>query len=526
MENDVIDLSKYIRAIKSNKWWVLVSLVIFGAGILFSMTRLPQYESYSRLLIESDSDNGASRMGGMASLMRTFSIGGFGSSSVDNEILIIDSHSLKKQLVSRLGLNRTYIKRNGLKKTMLYKNSPILLVAPDALFDTLETAFKVRIELENGKANIKATKGLLGKTIGYKKDASLPCSLETLYGTFQIIKTDNYQEDANSVIDVIVQGDELVVKDFEKLLEVGYAAKKSDGVDLSVLDGSKERGRDILNTLMSLYNERRRNRKSECANADVAFLDQRLASLGAELLQVEANLQKFKTDKSLVDVKLEVPVLLKQDVAVDEEMLKLQVEDLTLKSMLEQLNNEEKKYTLIPMSESLGDENAAAVISNYNALIIKRNTMMKSAKDGNVALQQLTSQIDAIRESAIDNVKRLQDQWRIRYDKIKKESNKFKSRIESLPQYEQEYVVLARDRELKNALYMFLIEKRESAMLKQNNTQELGFVFEPAYSAIKPKMTKTYIILGVGFVLALIIGLSSALFFGLRNDRKKTKKND
>ena len=49
--------------------------------------------------------------GGMAGLVRTFSIGGFGSSSIDNELIIVKSNAVKKAVSSRLGLNRTYVKK-------------------------------------------------------------------------------------------------------------------------------------------------------------------------------------------------------------------------------------------------------------------------------------------------------------------------------------------------------------------------------------------------------------------------------
>lgn len=521
MENDKIDLRKYIKALKKGWVWGLISFVIsIGLVITYCVIKMPQYESYASMLIEDDSDNTARSLGGMAGLMRTFSIGGFGKSSVDNEIVIVKSHAVKKSVSSRLGLNRTYVERKGLKKELLYKTSPVLVEAPNQLFDTLQTSFKMRLNIKGDKVDVTASKGFFGRTYASKEDATLPCSFETPYGTFQLLKSDTYEDGMDRTIDVIVSGDDIVASNLDDdVLDIDFRTKRSDAIELMILDPSKERGRDIINTMMLLYNERRSDRKNERAAADVAFLDKRIALLSLELIQSEEEMEQFKNKATLVDVKVEVPVLLKQDVAVNEELLKLQVEEMTLKLMLEQLNDPERKYTLMPMSESLGDKNAAVVIENYNELIMKRNVMLKSAKDGNVALQRLTDQIDDMRANAKDNVVRLLEQWKIKYEKVSSESNKFKNRINSLPQYEREYIDLARERELKNALYMFLIEKRESALLKQNNTQELGFIFEPAYSAIKPYMTKIYMIFGVGFVLALIIGLFSSIYLGLKNNK-------
>lgn len=522
MENDKIDLRKYIAMVKRNwLWLVTVFIIVMGLAIAYCVVKMPQYKTHAMLLIEDDSDEGTKSMGGIMGMMRSFSMGGLGSSSIDNELLILQSHALKKNMISKLGLNRTYVERDGLFKTLLYKNSPVLVDAPSALFDTLQYGFKIRIELKNGKADIRATKGFFGTEIASKSDAVLPCALETPYGIFQILKTDEYSPEDERTIDVVVQGNDMAVSGFdERVLEITYANKKSDGIILEILDPSKERGRDILNTLMVMYNERRRERTNERAVADVLFLNDRIADLGIELAKSEAEIEEFKKDKDLVDVETELPILLTQDVTAETELIKLQVEEMTLESILSQLNDPEKKYSLIPMSESLGDVNAATVFESYNELVLKRLTMTSSAKEGNVALKQITDQVDAMRESVIENVKRLQKQCDIKQSQLKKESDKYKNRIGSLPKYEREYVDLARNREIKNAIYMFLLEKRESALLKQNNTQELGFIFEPAYSDIKSYKIKLYIILTAGFLFAILSGLIMTLFVGFIQEKR------
>lgn len=525
MENDKIDLRKYINAIKRGWIWGLFSfIIILGLAIVYCVIKMPQYESYAMMLIEDDSDKSTRSMGGMASLMRTFSIGGFGSSSVDNEIVIVKSHAVKKTASSRLGLNRTYVERKGLKKELLYKTSPVLVEAPNQLFDTLQTSFKIRLDIKGGKVDITASKGFWGKTLALKKDAILPCSFETPYGIFQILKSDTFQKGIDKTIDVIVSGDDIVASGLnEKVLNVDFRTKKADVIEFTILDASKERGRDMLNALMSSYNERRKGRRNETASSEVAFLDERISLLGTELAMAEDKVAEFKSDNNLVDVGTEVSMLIRQDKATDEEIIAMNIQKTMLEDILKQLNNPEKKYSLIPMAETLGDGAAATVISNYNELILKRLEIAKSAKSDNIVLRSLTEQIDALRETAIENVDRTLDNLQIKYESVNRENAKYKGRLSTLPKYEQEYVDLMRDKELKNALYMFLLEKRESAMLKLNNTQELGFIFEPAYSAIKSYKNKIYIILGVSFALAFILSVLSSVIIGQKLMEKNKK---
>ena len=517
MEKDIIDLRKYIKALKKGWIWGLITFVIiFGLAITYCVIKMPQYDSYAMMLIEDDSDKGARAMGGgMASLMRTFSIGGFGSSSIDNELIIVKSNAVKRAVSSRLGLNRTYVEKKGLKKEFLYKNSPVLVEAPNQLFDTLQSSFKIRLEIKGDKVDISASKGRFGGTFASKNDAVLPCSFETPFGVFQLVKTDSYKSGENRTIDVMISGDDIVASGLdETVLSVDYRNKKADIIELKILDVSKERGCDILNGLMSSYNEKRKGRRNETATAEVEFLDERIAQMGTQLAVAEGKVASFKSDNNLIDIGAEASILIHQDKKTDEEMIAMNIQRSMLNDILDQLNNPEKKYSLIPMAETLGDGGAATIITNYNALVLKRLSISKSAKPNNMILKQITEQIDTLRETAIENVNRTLDNLQIKYASVIKENSKYKGRLNTIPKYEQEYVDLMRDKELKNALYMFLLEKRESAMLKMNNTQELGFVFEPAYSAIKPNIKSKMVILMLGFVAGLLGGVFVGLLMG------------
>lgn len=522
-ENDQIDLRKYLKAIKQGKWWMVITMIIvIGLTTAYTVIKAPQFESNATILIENESEGGTT-MPGMGAIMRTFSIGGFGKTAVDNEILIMQSHSLKKEMVNRLELNRTYIERNGLQKQILYKTSPIRIAAPKELFDTLQHGFKIKVQLKNGIANITATKGFFNTVLAEKKNAELPCTIETPFGNFQILKTNFYNPDESRNISVMIRGNHIVANSLgNKVLKIGYASKKADGMQLTILDESKERGRDILNTLMALYNERRNERRNETAEAEVAFLDGRIAQLSAQLSESEQKVTDFKIDNNMIDIGTEVSFLVGQDKSAYLETIKMDVERSLLNDILAQLKDPDKKYTLIPMAETLGETGAINVITTYNTLIMRRMEILKSAKEDNIVLKNINEQIDALRSSAINNVERILDNLQIKYASVTNEKNKHKGKLNSLPKYEQEYIDLKRDRELKNSLYIFLLEKRESALLKLNNTKELGFIFEPAYSEIKPDNSKKYLIGGIGLFAGIVLGLTLSICFGLR--KNKTKK--
>ena len=88
-ENDSIDLRKYISAMRKRWYWYLIAFIVMMAlGITYHFIHMDVYRTHAIVLIEDDNgeSGSAGKLGsGMASVMRTFSIGGMGNSSVDND---------------------------------------------------------------------------------------------------------------------------------------------------------------------------------------------------------------------------------------------------------------------------------------------------------------------------------------------------------------------------------------------------------------------------------------------------------
>ena len=171
--------------------------------------------------------------------------------------------------------------------------------------------------------------------------------------------------------------------------------------------------------------------------------------------------------------------------------------------MLNILKNPETKFTLLPIASGMDDSGAAQVVASYNELIMQRATLMKSAKDGNVALSNLEEQIGALRVVAVDNIEKARNSTKMVINNVLNENTKDNSRIKKVPQFEREYIDLMRDKELKNDLYVFLLEKKASSMLKLASSKTPGFIIDPAFSDIKPLMKKPLIVLGLALMASL-----------------------
>ena len=93
------------------KKWYFFAISVFACVvlvILYLQIAKPQYEVLADILVNEEKDSGG---GGLASLMGSsgggFSLSGMiGGGSVNDEMLVISSHTLVREVVQRLDLNK------------------------------------------------------------------------------------------------------------------------------------------------------------------------------------------------------------------------------------------------------------------------------------------------------------------------------------------------------------------------------------------------------------------------------------
>lgn len=507
-ENDNIDLRKYIAMARRRWWWYAIAFAVFiTLAITYHFIHADSYDIHAGILVEEEDESGAASTqkmsGGLGSIMRSFSLGSISTSSVDNELLIFQTHSLMKRLVRELHLNRTYIERDGMKKQELYTKSPIVLACSDSLLDTLSIALKIKVQLlKDGTANINATKGLLGRSIGRSEGVTLPAKVSTPYGDFHILKTANYLAGQKRDITIALAGDDIIADGLMKNTVIDYWTKKSDGIYIESKAMCKQKGIDMLNGMMRIYNEIRLNRKNDRATLTYNFYNQQIAELTASLNESEKRVQDFQTQNDLLSPEMEASYQFGDNKANEKALLGLHNAMTAYDMILRVLDDPNRKYSLLPAAEGQGDLSA---VTQYNQLIMSKNNLERSAHPDNVVLRQVIEQIDAMRSLVRENVVFVKQNTQMAINTATSEKNKSRSRLNMAPSYQRQYIDLMRDKEMKNSLYTFLLERRYTAALTLSSNLPQGFIIEPAYSDINPCMTKSLIAMAIAVLFSLLL---------------------
>lgn len=485
-------------------WWLFALSFIFCFGILFLYLRktLPSYIVSSTVLVDDHSLSFAGIGNSKGNSMLKSMIGG-GDVNVFNEIEILASENLAAKTVDALDINCRYYEKTGfLKKQDHYGTSPIIVEAPKELFDTLSVTLPFKIKVyADGKTDITVKKGMFSN-YAELKGVELPATVKTPFGLFVVKPTQYFTPKHEYSITASVAGNIPAALELQKDMTVDLKAKKTDIVYMDVMDNDVKRGRDILNTLVRLYNERGMKESDTQGMTTARFIDERLSLIYKNLMGSEAEIEAYKKAHNLIDPVAQAKTTIIKGETSESAIIALETQYRIASMIKGFITDPANKHSLIPFES---DSLSAKMVRTYNALITQRQHLETSAKADNPALVQLDQQLNAMRENMLGSVNNALGAMRIKIDRAKNLHGESKGDINQFASTERETRNLYRNQAIQNELYIFLLQKREENALKMAAAQPKGTMVDEAYAASEPVKPKKPLLAFVALIMTFAL---------------------
>jgi capsular exopolysaccharide synthesis family protein len=481
------------------KWFLFGITVSLCFAFLYLRYQVPLYEVNASILIKDE------KKGGALSELSAFEDLGIlkGNSNIDNEIEVLKSRSLMTLVAKELNLNVQYFIVQSPIDEEKFDSSPVLLVFEDGISasDNLKTDFTLSF-------NSNTTFNLFNKRdLGLHK---LDETVSTEYGKIKIIPNPKVLYDLSGKEVKIVINPLLVIVDrFREAISISPVNAKSNVIAISLKDAVKERAEAIVNNLIKQHNTDAITDKNEVSKNTAAFINDRIQFITRELSEVEGDAEQFKTEHKLVDVESEAKVFLQNSSVSELEIVENNTQIKLADYMLDYTYKHANAGELIPTNLGLNDAAVSEIINNYNRLALDRNRILKNSSDKNPVIQNMDSQLLGLRNSLNESLINFKNSLQIKLQELNKQENGINSRIASVPKYEREYRVIQRQQQIKEALYLYLLQKREETNIALAVTIANAKVIDNAYSdgkTVAPKRKVVYLIFALfGVLLPLII---------------------
>ncbi len=519
---DVIDIGGILHNYLRHWWLFVLSLAVcVGMAWFYMHKKSPVYLNSGMIMVNQQEDGGVGQAGGMAAaLMTSMGFGSTTGANPENEQMKMTSHTMLMRLIKELGLNYSYWQDNGFfsRRTNFYHDSPITVSYPEQMLDTLSVTTQFRLE-GPAKGPWTLTVKQKKKTVLETEVNKLPYSAKTPVGSFFIQATEHFPRTGDINLCASCAANASVVEWLKQNLAVSYISNKADALQVDMGDPIPARGCDIVNSVMDLYNQGRDSDRIAYNQSQLDFIDNRLLSLYHELEASESKIENYKKNHKVVSAEAEAEYIFTRKGAMDEGSVELQASIQVMEMIRQMLSSPDTKYSLIPFSggaNGLG-EGYAKLIESYNDLVLQRMNLAASAKSGNNLLTKLDEQIEAMRHNILSSVSRELQGARINLKALQAEQSKGNNRMTEIPSMEHELITLYRDREVQNAIYGFLLQKREETQIALSQSQPVGKIIDRAYTYPEPASPNGKVIYGLGLVFGL--GLP-AVFLQLRRRKK------
>lgn len=517
-------------------WFVGAVLVcLIGAWIYLRMAT-PVYNISATVLIKDDKKGG--NTGGMAGL-EELGLSGLISSSqnIDNELEVLRSKTLVKEVVNQLNLYVSYTDEDEFPSKNMYKTSPVIVSLTPQEAEKLSDPMIVEMSLyPQGSLDVGVT---IGDKEYQKHFEKLPAVFPMDEGTLAFFqspdslmanKDTTEESSAQNVrrITAKINSPMKVARVYCENLTIEPTSKTTSVAVISLKNSSLQRGQDFINQLLEMYNRNTNNDKNEIAQKTAEFIDERIDIISKELGNTEANLENFKRNAGITDLTSEAQIALTGNAEYE----KKRVENRTQISLLEDLRKyiRGNEYEVLPSNVGLQDAALVATIERYNEMLVERKRLLRTSTENNPAIVNLDTSIRAMKSNVQATLDGTLQGMLITKADLDREANRFSRRISDAPGQERQFVSIARQQEIKAGLYLMLLQKREENAITLAATANNAKIIDEAIAddiPVSPKRKIIYLIalvLGVGIPVGIIylIGLTKFRLEGRADVEKLT----
>lgn len=505
-----------------SKWkiFVLLLIVCIGSAHIYLRYANPLYEANATILIKNSQKIGT----GMSETSVFEDLSVFGESqSIENEKSILNSRNIMRKVIMNLGIRHEYYSLGtvtGFNRFEQYNNAPIRIEFQyEDTISFINTRHQLKLKIENEKkVRIKTKLG------GYTYEFNKWYSVQNKNIRIRVVPSKFFtKQQIGREYEYHMLPLEACVNKYLSKLSISQNAKNSAILQLTIRHQSKSKAVDVVNEIIAKYNEDAISDKNMISKNTSEFISRRVKVISKELGDVEDSAKEFKNENDLIDVSFESEIGLNYSKDIRQKLIEANTQLQLSNMMLDHLENNNSNNVLIPVNLGLADNRIESTIYEHNKLVMDRIDALKTTKEKNPIIINLSERITELKANIKSSINNLIEVKTKTVQEIEKEEQKIEATLNKMPKFEKELRGIFRQQQIKESLYLYLLQKREEARIALAVGLGNAKIVDPGYSngsIVSPKYNVVY---SFAVILALVLGFLYVYIKGLLYDKVYSK---
>lgn len=503
------------------KWyWFVISLaVVLGVAVTYLLMTPPVYTRSASLLIKEDGNNSSANEAagvlGDIDIFRT-------STNINNEMLSIQSPAVMYEVVRRLHLDVNYTTDGRFYDPVIYGSDNPYEVSFFDLGDAESASFTLRPDKDGQVKLTDFTRN--GEEADGDAVTALNDTVQTPVGRL-LVNARPGSTAAQQTVFVSRISLQAATADYSSRLTVALNDEKSTVVNLTLQDVCTQRAEDVLNTLISVYNENWVKDKNQIAVSTSMFINERLGVIERELGNVDEDISSYKSENLLPDVQAAASMYMAESSETNAKIQTLNTQLSMTRYVRSYLTGASSRNQLLPANSGIENSGIEKQIAEYNTLQLRRNDLVANSSETNPLVVDMDHSLHALRDAIIRTLDNYVTTLNTQLRALQQSARQTTARIAANPSQGKYLLSVERQQKVKESLYLFLLQKREENELSQAFTAYNTRVIMPPSGSMAPTAPLKKNILLVAFAIGL---LAPAIIVFLRetmNTRLRGRKD-
>lgn len=503
------------------KWyWFVISLaILLGAATIYLLKTPPVYTRSASLLIKEDgksgSGNEAAGVLGDIDIFRT-------STNINNEMLSMQSPAVMYEVVRRLHLDVNYTTDGRFYDPVIYGSDNPYEVSFFDLGDAESASFTLRPDKDGQVKLTDFTRN--GEEADGDAVTALNDTVQTPVGRL-LVNARPGSTAAQQTVFVSRISMQDATADYSSRLSVALNDEKSTVVNLTLQDVCTQRAEDVLNTLISVYNENWVKDKNQIAVSTSMFINERLGVIERELGNVDEDISSYKSENLLPDVQAAASMYMAESSETNAKIQTLNTQLSMTRYVRSYLTGASSRNQLLPANSGIENSGIEKQIAEYNTLQLRRNDLVANSSETNPLVVDMDHSLHALRDAIIRTLDNYVTTLNTQLRALQQSARQTTARIAANPSQGKYLLSVERQQKVKESLYLFLLQKREENELSQAFTAYNTRVIMPPSGSMAPTAPAKKNILLIAFVIGLIIPVAVIFLRESMNTRIRGRKD-